>query len=146
MTDHGDRLPEAGFEPLEHTADLKIRAWAPDLRGLIEQAALGMIALLVEVPLEPVSQVEIRGAGENAEETLVDCLREILLLAELEGLMPVTAQVIGADERGARCSVGVVPVEEIGEHRGQDIKAVTYHDLRIRQLGDRLEVQIVFDV
>jgi SHS2 domain-containing protein len=146
MIDHSDRAPEAGFEALEHTADLKIRAWAPDLRGLIEQAALGMVSLLVEAPLRPTSHVEIRGAGENAEETLVDCLREILLLPELEGLMPVSAQVLDAHERGARCSVGVVPVEAAAEHRGQDIKAVTYHDLRIRQLGDRLEVHVVFDV
>ena len=138
--------PRAGFEPLEHTADLKLRAWAPGLRGLIEQAARGMISLLVEAGLEPSSHLEVSGAGNNAEETLVDCLREILLLPEFEAMMPVAAEVLEADERRARCSVGVVPLQQAADHRGQDIKAVTYHDLSIRRAHDHLEVEVVFDV
>ena len=137
---------EAGFEPLEHTADLKVRAWAPDLRGLVEQAARALISLMVVGPLQTTSRVEVTGRGEDAEQTLVDCLREVLLLPELERVMPVAADVLEADERGCRCSVGVVSVEQTAEHRGQDIKAVTYHDLCIRQVEGRLEVELVFDV
>jgi len=137
---------EAGFEPLEHTADLKVRVWAPDLRGLIEQSARAMIGFMVQGTPAPTSHVVIAGTGEDAEQTLVDCLREILLLPELEGLMPVVAEVLEADERGCRCSVGVIPAAQGDERRGEDIKAVTYHDLRIREARDHLEVEIVFDV
>jgi len=138
--------PVAGFEPLEHTADLKIRVWAPDLRGLIEQAARGMISLLVGEPLPPTAHLEVCGSGDDAEQTLVDCLREILLLPELAGVLPVTAEVLAADEQAGRCWVGVAPVAQARAHAGQDIKAVTYHDLTIRQVHGHLEVQVVFDV
>ena len=136
--------PEAGFESIEHTADLKIRAWAPDLRGLIEQAARGMIDLMVDGNPAPQRHVQITGQGRDAEETLLDCLREIHLLAELEGLLPVTVQVQRADEHSATCLVGVVTARE--DLLGEDIKAVTYHDLRIRREDGGLVVEVVFDV
>ena len=136
--------PGAGFESVEHTADLKIRAWAPDLRGLMEQAARGMMHLMVEGNPAPQQHVQIIGQGRDAEETLLDCLREIHLLPELEGLLPVSVDVQQADEHEASCRVGVVAARE--ELLGEEIKAVTYHDLRIRREGDRLVVEVVFDV
>lgn len=139
-------MSESGYEQLPHTADLKVRAWAPDLRGLIEQAARAMIDLLVHGQPEPAQQVEVRARGHDAEETLVDCLREILLLRELRGLLPVTAEVPEADERSARCLVGVVAVADAPQLQDADIKAVTYHDLAVRREDDRLVVEVVFDV
>ena len=105
-------MAEAGWEQVEHTADLALRAWAPDLRGLIEQAARGLIALLIEGEAPPAeSTVEIRVQGDSAEELLHDALREVLLLAPLEGLAPVSVRVTAAEEGGRRwwwawCSVG----------------------------------------
>jgi len=139
-------MAEAGFEHLPHTADLKIRAWAPDLSGLIEQAARALIDLLVEGEAEPTEQVEIAAEGHDAEETLLDCLREVLLLRELRGLLPVTAEVPEAGEQSATCRIGAVPAEEAAELLGEEIKAVTYHDLEIRREDDRLVVEVVFDV
>ena len=138
------KRPEAGFESVEHTADLKIRAWAPDLGGLIEQAARGMIDLMIEGNPAPQQHVQVTGTGRDAEETLLDCLREIHILPELEGLLPVTVHVRHADPNRVTADVGVVPMGD--ELIGEDIKAVTYHDLRIRREDEGLVVEVVFDV
>ncbi len=139
-------IADSGFESLDHTADLKIRAWAPDLRGLIEQAARGMISLMVEGNPSPVRHVKLTGSGEDAEQTLVDCLREILLLPELSELYPVEVAVTQADGRCAVCTVGVVPIAEAADIAAGDIKAATYHDIEIRHRGTGLVVEVVFDV
>lgn len=139
-------MSDRGFQQLPHTADLKIRAWAPDLRGLIEQAACGMIDLLVDGQATPERYLTVTGRGDDAEQTLVDCLREVLLLRELQGLLPVSVEVLQADERSASCRVGAIALERAREVEGAHIKAVTYHDLAIRRREGGLVVDVVFDV
>ncbi|MGC9316508.1 MAG: archease [Armatimonadota bacterium] len=136
----------AGRESIEHTADLAIRIWAPDLAGLIEQAAEGMIDLIVAERMEAEGTVEVEGEGSTPEELLVDCLREVLLLIELEGLVPVEVQVGTVEQGRATLTVGVVALEQARETLQEDIKAVTYHGLEIDESDDVLQAEVVFDV
>jgi len=139
-------MAEAGYEIVEHTADLAVRAFAPDLPGLLEQAARGMIDLMLgEIP-PPEREIEVAGEGASAEELLVDCLREVLLLIDLEGLVPVAVKVLEAGEGRARCQVGVVSVSAARAALEQAIKAVTYHGIDVRAAAEGLEVEVVFDV
>jgi SHS2 domain-containing protein len=139
-------MEEAGYENLPHTADVAIRAWAPDLRGLIEQAARGMIEMMYEPLPEPGQFIQIIGEGDGAEDLLIDCLREILLLPELSGLIPVSVAVQNLGERRAVCLVGVVAQPHEGVQIQQQIKAVTYHGLEIARTARGLQVEVVFDV
>jgi len=140
-------MAEAGFEQVEHTADLALRCWAPDLRGLIEQAARGLIALLVaDEPPSAERTVELRVEGASGEELLHDALREVLLLVPLEGLAPVSVRVDAADEGTASLVVGVVPLGAATDLHLQEIKAVTYHGLEIARTERGLEAQVVLDV
>lgn len=140
-------MAEAGWEPVEHIADLALRAWAPDLRGLIEQAARGLVALLVAGDEPPAERtVEVRVEGDSAEELLHDALREVLLLVPLEGLAPVAVEVTAVREGSAALVVGVVPVGTGADLHLQEIKAVTYHGLEVKRTERGLEAQVVFDV
>ncbi|MEA3403848.1 MAG: archease [Armatimonadota bacterium] len=136
----------AGHESIEHTADLAIRAWAPDLAGLIEQAAEGMIEFIVARRVDAERTVQVEGQGETPEDLLVDCLREVLLLIELEGLVPMRAEVAAVEEGRATLMVGAVALERAREVLQEDIKAVTYHGLEIDEADDVLQAEVVFDV
>ena len=138
--------PQAGHEAVEHTADLAIRAWAPDLARLIEQVAEGMLGLMLGERPEPVETVEIAAEGHDAEELLVDCMREILALWAMDALLPVCVSVRELQKQRAVCEVGVVPREQAAGGIEQEIKAATYHDLEIVRTDDRLDVAVVFDV
>ena len=135
-----------GYETVEHTADLSIRAWAPDLYGLIEQAARGMLALMLDAPLDASGYREVAGEGCDAEELLVDCLREVLALVNIERLVPVSVDVTSLSGDRALCRVGVVAAEDAHEALKREIKAVTYHGLDVVCIEDGLEVTVVFDV
>jgi len=136
----------SGYESVEHTADLAIRAWAPDVPGLIEQAARGMLSLMLDHPPAASEHREITGEAPDAEELLVDCLRELLALVNIECLVPVSVDVIGVRGGRARCRAGVVSFHDGREALVQEIKAVTYHGLEVGRTEAGLEVTVVFDV
>ena len=124
--------PDAGggFELLEHTADIGIRAWGAGLEEVFEQATLGLAEVLgarrPEAAGEPIA-VEV--AADDPGGLLVDWLDEVLWLREVR-----QAVVTGVDvERvGDGTAAGSVTLAAGG--MGPDgtlVKAVTYHRLRV---------------
>jgi SHS2 domain-containing protein len=137
MTDRG-----FGFTEIEHTADWALKVWAPDLALLFAQAAEGMYWLM-ETQLSTGQRVErvIEAGGMDPESQLVYFLSELLYLGESEGLGFDQFE-ITFEADSLRAVVGGAPVMA----QKKEIKAVTYHNLAIRQEGQRYTVVIVFDV
>ena len=55
--------PEQGHREVEHTADLELEVWAPDMPALIEEAARGMYGLMGVVVSAARILVRRRGAA-----------------------------------------------------------------------------------
>jgi SHS2 domain-containing protein len=134
--------PEAGYREVEHTADWQLEVWAPDLSLLFEQAALGMYALSgTQLAPEPRLERKIVLQDRDREGLLVAFLSELLYLGESRGMgfdefeLRISGERLSARVRGARI-----------EFQSKEIKAVTYHNLKIREATRGLEVSIVFDV
>ena len=136
--------PDDDIQIIDHTADWALRVRAADLPGLFHRAAVGMARLLAgdlaAVPLDETRTLAV--TADAAEGLLVEWLGELAYWAERDGF--VAPQVeweaflptsLAATVRGGRPA-------ELQKH----IKAVTYHDLAIRPIGDGLEATIVFDV
>ncbi len=133
---------KAGFQEIEHTADWMLKVWAGDLPGLFEQAARGMYSL---------SGTRL-GSGERVERHLeLDALdSEGLLVAFLEELLyfgewdqlGFDGFQIAIQGNALRATVSGAPI--ISQEK--EIKAVTFHNLNIQVVDNRLEVNIVFDV
>jgi len=133
----------AGFAENEHTADMEIEAWAPDLPGLLEQAARGMYDLSsIRLAQGPRQRRQFTLQALDAENMLVRFLSELLYLSEQECLAfdAFDLRVKGEEKLLARLTGA--PIAELHKQ----IKAVTYHNLAIRRTDDGLEVNIVFDV
>jgi SHS2 domain-containing protein len=132
----------AGYREIEHTADWELEAWAPDLPGLFEQAARGMYALCAARFLtgEPViRELEIETADN--ESLLVSFLSELWYSYEHEG--------IGFNSYNLRINDFHLQAEMEGlriQSIDKEIKAVTFHNLNIRQSERGLRVNLVFDV
>jgi len=137
-------MPEitAGFCERAHTADWGLEVWAPDMPALLEQAARGMYALsgtrLQDAPrLNRLVEINAR----DAENLLVRFLAELLYMNEQENLAFDEFD-LGVDGYKLRASLSGAPVAD----KQRDIKAVTYHQLTIRQTSRGLEVTLTFDV
>jgi SHS2 domain-containing protein len=132
----------AGFREIAHTADWELEVWAPDLAGLFEQAARGMYALMGIQPLEEkrISR-QLAISAADPESLLVAFLSELLYQTESEGLF-FDSYGIALEGYHLEAQVAGAPISS----QSKQIKAVTYHNLEIRESGGRLEANIVFDV
>jgi len=133
---------KTGYREIEHTADWELEVWAPDLPELLRQAALGMYQLAgVSLQDGPRVQRMIKLQVTDPESLLVALLSELLYQSEIENLAYDRLE-IRLDEYRLHVQMGGAPIARMDK----EIKAVTYHRLKIQESGDGLRVQIVFDV
>ena len=130
------------FEELAHTADWALRVRAADLPKLFAESARGMNALSgARAATGPRAHRIVTLSAPDAESLLVAFLSELVYAAEQEQMMfdefkiQIEGQTLKAKMDGA-------PLESINK----TIKAVTYHNLQIREIEGGVEVEIVFDV
>lgn len=132
----------AGHQEIEHTADRELEVWAPDMPGLLEQAALGMYAIAgIRLQDQPRVTRSITLKAPDAEELLVSFLTELLFMAEDENL--------GFDQMHLSLKSDTLKAELSGapiSSQNKEIKAVTFHNLKVKQSDKGLETRIVFDV
>jgi SHS2 domain-containing protein len=139
--------PAGEFQEIEHTADLALRVRGEDLVALFVHAAHGMFYLLrcrpAERPAEPVER-DIELDAPDLETLLVDWLDELLYLSERgAGLCFETLYIHSLDKHRLKATVHASG----SQTPQQDIKAVTFSDLRIvRREDGAYETTITFDV
>ena len=116
--------------------------WAPDLEGLLEHAARGMYALAgMCLERSKPAQRELELTAEDSESLLVVFLGELLHFIEQDNLAFDEFQ-IELEGLALRAHLRGSQVQKFDK----EIKAVTYHNLQVRQTGHGLQVNIVFDV
>jgi riboflavin kinase/FMN adenylyltransferase len=137
------RPEEGAWRELVHTADWAIDVTGEDERGLFANAAAAMYALQDADAAQPVTVARaISADAEGFEELLVAWLNRLLLGQELGGEMHTRFEIYELSERGIR---GVAYGHK-GTPAHTAIKAVTYHDLRVRRTEAGWEARVTFDV
>jgi SHS2 domain-containing protein len=132
----------AGYQERSHTADWALEVWAPDVSGLLQQAARGMYALMhTRLRTEPRERYRFEIAAADRETLLVTFLSELLYFTQRDD---VAFDHFALIQDGDRLVIEVegAPIESLAK----EIKAVTYHNLVVRETARGLEATIVFDV
>jgi SHS2 domain-containing protein len=135
---------DTGFELLEHSGDVKLRARGRRLEEVFVNAAGGMMAYLFgeEVLQRRPEQTEaITVEASDREALLVDWLAELLFRATTQYRAYVDFRICEMGERRLAATAGVVAAEAV-----DDIKAVTHHELSVRRRDDGWEAIVVFDI
>jgi SHS2 domain-containing protein len=133
-----------GFEFIDHPGDVKLRAWGRELESLFVAAAEGMMAFLFGngiakfVP-ERTETIEIE--AKDREALLVDWLSELLYRATCGYCAYMGFWIHELSESKLKATVATAAAEAV-----EDIKAVTHHELSLRECERRWEASIVFDV
>ena len=142
----------ARYEILEHPADVGLLARGASLAELFENAAAGMMEIAVEpAGVAEREQKRIATEATDREVLLVNFLQEVLWLVDGEGWLAgrvavtqisdtrVSATVFGEPRNPARHSMRLI------------IKAVTYHELSVRQQAEGQQAEgwraeVYFDI
>ena len=135
------------FELFEHTADLGLRVTALDLDGLFRDAATGLFAMIAEPAPHgpPAERRAFEIPGERHDFLLVDWLSELLYVFDTERLLAGEFDVTVHD-RGLRASAACFDLGA-GEYRLlREVKAVTYHGLKVERSGGGWLAEVIVDI
>ena len=135
------------YEFFDHTADLGLRVRARDLNGLFRDAAMGLFAMVVEeVPRgRPATSREIRVSGRRHDYLLFDWLNELLYVFETERLLLGNFEV-EVSESGIVATLSAWPWDERIDRPLQEVKAITYHGLRVESVEDGWLAEVIVDI
>ena len=131
------------YEILGHKADLKIRVFGKTKKELFLNAVLAMGESLKPNGKSSIVDRKIKVKSGNLETLLVDFLSEVLYLVQVNKEIYINVEFNKFSDNEIETELSGQKVERFGE----DIKAVTYHNLDVRQKeDDNWEATILFDV
>lgn len=140
-----DEEDEAGFREVDHTADRQVEVWAPEISGLLEEAAKGMYEVTrVQLGSEVQVTRRFRLDHPDRETMLVGFLSELLFMLQTEHLA-FDRFTLKFEEQPEK-SVSVLAVGQPVSGIEQEIKAVTWHALSVEQNREGYRARVTFDV
>ena len=137
------------FEVFEHTADVGLRIEAESLEELFVAAGRGIFSLVVENPeaIEPRQTVRIEIESEDLLGLFVDWLRELIYRCEAEHWLFSQFQVqLSDNHRVLRAECSGETADWSRHQPDNELKAVTYHGLRVEQTPNGWEAEVIFDI
>lgn len=130
------------YEYLEHPADLKIRAVGKKLPELFINAARAITNFLYEVGETKIIKTQtVEVSADNLENLLMNWLAEILYLSDANHLACIDFKALSMDEKKFVAEVGMTQASP-----KDDIKAITYSELRVQKIDDCWEAVFVCDL
>jgi SHS2 domain-containing protein len=134
-------------ETFEHTADLGLRIRAADLDTLFVEAAQALFGTVVEdlATVRPLQKIDVQLQGDAIDFLLFDWLRELLFHFDAEHLLFGKFAVHVADA-GLTGSAWGEPLDRARHNMEHEVKAITYHGLRVEKVGDHWEAEVIVDI
>jgi SHS2 domain-containing protein len=125
------------YELIEHTADIGIKLKGKDLRGLFKNVALAMFDIIAEKKTgeNKKQKIKIKQRADNLEELFINWLNELIFS---------DFQVNKINERELQATgIG----EDIKSYKvNTEVKAATYHQLKIAKTASGWQAEVIFDV
>ena len=135
------------YETFDHTADLGLRVVSPDLNSLFADAGLGLSSLIVEdvTSVKPAEEHRVVLCEEDREYLLFDWLKELLYRFDGEHLLFSRFDVEVSDA-GLTAAVWGEPLDTTRHELDREVKAITYHDLTVREHDGGWLAEVIVDI
>ena len=135
------------YETFEHTADLGLRVRAPDLNTLFAEAAEALFATLAEDlgTVVAARRLDVRLAGRDRDYLLFDWLRTLLYHFDAEHLLLCRFEV-RVHEAGLEGTAWGEPLDWARHELSHEVKAITYHGLKVEQTGAGWLAEVIVDI
>lgn len=135
------------YRLLEHTADIGIEAEGESFAQLLEQAALGLRSVITDATdIQPNQEVLVELGGADREELLVAWLGELVYLFEVHHLLPAAFVIEEAGPTRLRARIRGEPLDPRRHPVEREVKAVTYHRIRVEQADGNWRARVYLDL
>ncbi len=135
------------YEHFEHTADLGLRVQAEDLNSLFQQAGVCLFAAMLDniSDVLPARSVQFEVPGTARDDLLFDWLRALLQYADQERLVFGHFDVL-VQETGLKAVAWGEPLDRARHHLSREVKAITYHELKVEQHNNGWLAEVIIDI
>jgi SHS2 domain-containing protein len=138
---------KAAYKLIEHTADIGIRVKSFSLAGLFKNAGLAITDLSFQKQTSQYPgkhNIVIRQKASNVEELFINWLNELLSVSAVEALVFEDIKIIQINEN----FVDAIAIgSDIRNYKfSAEIKAATYHHLKVEKTGFFWQAEVIFDV
>jgi SHS2 domain-containing protein len=137
------------YEIFEHTADIGIRARAADLETLFADAARGLFSILVAnlEAVRPVLEEPVRIEGEQGryDDLLFDWLAELLYRFDARRVL-FSEFAVRVSDTAVAAVVRGEPMDRGRHEMDMEVKAITYHGLKVEPEGDGWLAEVIVDL
>ena len=132
---------------LDHTADEGIEVRAPDLETLFERCAWGMFSILTDMPdVKPATRESVSVEATDREALLLRWLSELNVRHQTRHVLFSRFEVRELTDVSLTADAWGEPIDGARHKVHAEIKAVTYHMLRIERGERGWTARVLFDV
>jgi SHS2 domain-containing protein len=136
------------YEFFDHVADVGMRIRADSPQDLFLTAAQALMAWVGPPPEGRTLEDKLAVEAEDREELLVRWLQEILCRFHLDHAYLTGARDLTVDLERRRIEASILSKiwDEEKRNNYQEVKAITYHQLRIEQQGSEWLAAVILDI
>ena len=135
------------YETFDHTADVGLRMRAADLDTLFAEAARAMFSIMAGdlEAVQPTEEVSITLATDDLDALLRDWLGELLYTFHVRKLV-FSDFTVSVSARGLQGTARGEPMDPARHKLDVEIKAVTWHGLKVERSGDGWLAEVIVDI
>jgi len=135
------------YETFEHTADLGLRVRAPDLDQLFVEAAQALFSAIVDdlQTVRPTQKIDVNLDGDDLSYLLFDWLNELLYRFDTEHLLFGKFEV-RIKNQNLHASAWGEAFDPSRHSLAHEVKAITYHGLKVEKEKDGWLAEVIVDI
>ena len=139
-----------GFKYLDHATDAIIEAYGSSLDEAFENSAKGLVNTMVDLKeIAHDQEYEIIANGYDIKSLLYDWLEKVMLRILIDNIV-LSDFKVKISERNSNYNLkGIAKGEALDlkkHHYKVEIKAVTYHEMEIKQTENRITTRFLLDL
>jgi len=134
-------------ETFEHTADVGLDASADSLEELFEALAEGLVDVICpREQSEPAQSRRVEARGDDLEVLAVDFLWQVMSAVQFDRQAVASVSVERASQTSLRATLNYEPLDPDKHEIATEVKAVTYHQLKIAKEGEKWVGRVILDL
>lgn len=138
------------YKFLEHTADIKFKAFGKTLEEVFENSAIALKKSISEDKINSGHKKKIVTEGKDLEELLYNFLEEFLVLFDEKGFILSKIEELEIKNQGEKYKLVSIVIGDILEKKEYEIsnhvKAITYNEMFVKKEKEKWTTQVVVDV
>ena len=137
----------SGYTILDHPSDLGIEARGRSLSEAFEQAAIALMSTIADLStVNPRTSRAVKLSASDPEQLLVKWLGEILYLYDGQAFLSKEFAIERLTKTHLTAKVGGEAIDPEKHRTMLDVKAITYHQLSVREDAEGGTVRVFLDI